>query len=60
MINFVNVERIKKENINIKDPRYRSMVFHYSFHGIIEKIIYAAFHTAPNQDGIDLRTVHTL
>lgn len=56
MINFVNTERVRIENIGIKNQRYWAMVFHYCSHGAIEKINFAAFHTVPNQDGIDLRT----
>ncbi len=55
MINFINVEKVKIQNLNITHHRYWSMVFHYSSHVQIQNIdFYGPYHWR-NQDGIDLR-----
>lgn len=56
MFNFVNTERITIENLRIINQRYWAVVFHYSAHCRISNIDFYATATAPNQDGIDLRT----
>ena len=56
MFNFINVERIKIENINIKNQRYWAFVFHYCTHGKVSGINFNVSNVYHNQDGIDLRT----
>jgi len=56
VFNFLNAERISIENVRIVNQRYWGMVFHYCSHCRISNIDFYAPATAPNQDGIDLRT----
>jgi len=54
--NFMNCERITIENIRMLQQRYWALTFHYCSAGRITNIDFYANWTAPNQDGIDLRT----
>lgn len=56
MFNFINTERIRIENIRIKNQKYWAFVFHYCAHVRISNIDFHAPNTFINQDGIDLRT----
>ena len=54
--NFMNCERITVENLRMIEQRYWAFTFHYCSKGRISNIDFYAPWTAPNQDGIDLRT----
>lgn len=56
VFNFMNVERIEIKDIRIINQRYWAFVFHYCAHCHISNIDFRAVFSAPNQDGIDLRT----
>ena len=56
MIHFHNAERIIVEDITIISQRWWGMTFHYCSDVRISNIRYRTLCTAPNCDGIDLRT----
>lgn len=55
-IHFVNVERVKVDNLRIVNQRYWAITFQYCAHGHVSNIDFYATHNWINQDGINLRT----
>lgn len=56
MIHFHNAERIIIENLTMVSQRWWGITFHYCSDVRISNIRYRTLCTAPNSDGIDLRT----
>lgn len=56
MLHFHNCERVTLENLNILHPRWWGITFHYCAQGRVSNIRFMSIGSAPNADGVDLRT----
>ena len=53
-IYFHNVERVKVENLTIRDWRYWAICFNFCSFGTVRDMVYESHRGVPNQDGVDI------